>query len=110
MLPSLTVQELAEALAGPEAPQLLDVREPHEVAAASLPSITHIPLGQLAHALAEGTTGLNPTQPVAVICRSGGRSAMATQILLQEGFIAANVTGGMLAYRTEIDPTIPPIL
>ena len=109
-VPTITVQQLAEALTGLDAPQILDVREPHEVAASSLNGIIHLPLSTLPHHLAEGTTTLNPTQPVAVICKAGGRSAAATALLLQEGFIAANVAGGMLAYRTEIDPTLPPVL
>lgn len=109
-VPTINVQQLSEALTSLEAPQLLDVREPSEITASHLPNILQIPLGQLAHQLAEGTTGINPTQPVAVICRSGGRSATATMLLLQEGFIAANVAGGMLAYRAEIDPALPPVI
>ena len=104
-VPTITVQQLAEALASENPPQLLDVREDAEVTASSLPGIIHIPLIQLPDRLDE----LGLEQPIAVICRSGGRSAMATAMLIQEGYTAANVQGGMLAYRHEIDPELPPV-
>ena len=106
-IPTITVQQLHEALFSPNAPQVLDVREDSEIATVALPNITHIPLGQLAEALATGTSKLNTAQPVAVICKSGGRSAMATAMLLQEGFTAANVQGGMLAWVSQVDPSLP---
>ena len=36
---------------------------------------------------------------IAVICRSGNRSVHATKLLLQNGFKAKNVIGGMKAYN-----------
>jgi rhodanese-related sulfurtransferase len=36
---------------------------------------------------------------IAVICRSGNRSVMATKILKANGFKATNVLGGMKAYN-----------
>lgn len=105
-VPTITVQQLAEALASPEPPQLLDVREAHEVAQSSLPGILHIPL----NTLPDNLHLLHPETPIAVICRSGGRSAHATAFLVQEGFTAANVAGGMLAYVQQIDPAFPPVL
>jgi len=35
---------------------------------------------------------------IAVICRSGHRSKIATEILLKNGYKAINVLGGMRAY------------
>lgn len=102
-IPVLTVQQLAEALASENPPQLLDVREDAEIAQSSLPGIIHIPLMQLPDRLDE----LDHEQPVAVICRSGARSGHATALLIHEGFTAANVQGGMMAYRAEIDPELP---
>lgn len=102
-VPTITVHQLAEALASPEPPQLLDVREAAEVAQSALPDIIHIPLMQLP----DNLHLLRPETPVAIICRSGGRSAHATAFLLQEGFTAANVSGGMLAWVEHIDSTQP---
>jgi NADPH-dependent 2,4-dienoyl-CoA reductase/sulfur reductase-like enzyme/rhodanese-related sulfurtransferase len=72
---------------------LLDVREPFELAVEDVPSATHIPLGQLRGRLGE----LPRDRDIHVICRSGGRAYYATRILLQNGFKARTLAGGMLA-------------
>jgi NADPH-dependent 2,4-dienoyl-CoA reductase/sulfur reductase-like enzyme/rhodanese-related sulfurtransferase len=72
---------------------LLDVREPFELAVEDVPSATHIPLGQLRSRLGE----LPRDRDIHVICRSGGRAYYATRILLQNGFKARTLAGGMLA-------------
>lgn len=75
----------------PENGFLLDVREPEEWSAGHAPQATHIPLGQLA-----GHAGDIPVgQHIYVVCRSGGRSAQATQALNEGGWQASNVSGGM---------------
>lgn len=38
-------------------------------------------------------------QPIYVICRSGNRSATATRMLLEAGYQATNVAGGMRAWN-----------
>lgn len=71
---------------------LLDVREADEWRSGHAPGAVHVPLGQLDPArLPEADT-------VYVICRSGNRSAMATQVLLAAGVDAHNVAGGMGAW------------
>ena len=72
---------------------LLDVREPVELAVESVPGALNIPLGQLRQRLAE----LPRDQEINVICRSGQRAYYATRILLQHGFKAKNISGGMLS-------------
>ena len=72
---------------------LLDVREPFELAVEDVPEATHIPLGQLRARLGE----LPRDRDIHVICRSGGRAYYATRILLQNGFKARTLAGGMLA-------------
>jgi NADPH-dependent 2,4-dienoyl-CoA reductase/sulfur reductase-like enzyme/rhodanese-related sulfurtransferase len=72
---------------------LLDVREPFELAVEDVPEATHIPLGQLRARLGE----LPRDCDIHVICRSGGRAYYATRILLQNGFKARTLAGGMLA-------------
>ncbi|MEZ4825695.1 MAG: rhodanese-like domain-containing protein [Bacteroidia bacterium] len=43
---------------------------------------------------------------VVMICRSGGRSGRATEYMRSMGFSKVrNLTGGMLAWKAEIDPT-----
>lgn len=74
--------------------QLVDVREPEETAAASVPGATFIPLGQLSERVGE----LDPSRPVALLCRSGGRSGKAADFLVSQGFTdVTNLVGGMVS-------------
>jgi len=73
--------------------QVLDVREPDEWAAGHIAGARHIPLGQLGSRAGE----LDPQRPIAVVCRSGGRSARAVAALVAAGLPAHNVDGGMSA-------------
>jgi glyoxylase-like metal-dependent hydrolase (beta-lactamase superfamily II)/rhodanese-related sulfurtransferase len=80
--------------------QLVDVREPVEFndELGHIAGATLIPLGQLKDRLGE----LDKAQPVVAYCRSGARSARATQMLEQNGFKkVANLTGGMLRWRAQ---------
>lgn len=77
---------------------LLDVREPDEYADIHAPNATLIPLGQLGSRLGEIATYKN--RPVAVMCRSGRRSAKAVQLLQEAGYNrVSNVGGGILAWE-----------
>ncbi|MDO9193062.1 MAG: rhodanese-like domain-containing protein [Undibacterium sp.] len=77
---------------------LLDVREVSEYAESHVAGSTLIPLGQLKQRLRE--IGADKSKPVALICRSGRRSAEALKLLEQAGFSAAvNVAGGMIAWK-----------
>ncbi len=73
---------------------LVDVRERDERKQARPAGSRHIPLGELPTRLHE----LPQDQPVAFICRSGGRSAMATSAASAAGLSAANVRGGLIAW------------
>jgi NADPH-dependent 2,4-dienoyl-CoA reductase/sulfur reductase-like enzyme/rhodanese-related sulfurtransferase len=73
---------------------LLDVRQPIELAAESVPEAVNIPLGQLRGRLDE----LPKDKVINVFCRSGQRSYYATRILLQNGFKVKNISGGMLSF------------
>ncbi|MGA6924032.1 MAG: FAD-dependent oxidoreductase [Desulfosarcina sp.] len=72
---------------------LLDVREKVELAVESVPDAVNIPLGQLRARLDE----LPRDREFHVICRSAQRAYYATRILLQNGFKAKNISGGMLS-------------
>lgn len=80
--------------------QVLDVREPDEFAGplGRIPGAVLIPLGDLARRADE----LAKDQPVVAVCRAGGRSAQATNILKKAGFgQVANLAGGMLRWRAQ---------
>lgn len=72
---------------------LLDVREPMELAVENVPEAVNIPIGQLRARLGE----LPRDREIHVICRSGQRAYIATRMLLQNGFKAKNISGGMLS-------------
>jgi len=89
-IPTTTVSEL------PDDAVLVDVREADEWAAGHAPGAVHIPLGELPSRLGE----LPETDDVvAVVCRSGGRSARAVQWLAYQGYDVVNVEGGMLEWQ-----------
>lgn len=74
---------------------LVDVREPDEWAAGHAAGAVHIPLGQLASRARE----LNKDREVLLICASGNRSSLATDLLRRSGHSRAmNVAGGTRAW------------
>ncbi len=83
---------------------LLDVREPDEWLAGHAPGALHIPFGELA-----ARTGELPTdRPVVCICRSGGRSRKAAELLAGKGFDVHNLNGGMRAWSASGSPVVTP--
>jgi len=72
---------------------LLDVRDPMELAVENVPSAVNIPIDQLRARLDE----LPRDREILVICRSGQRAYYATRMLLQRGFNARTLSGGMLS-------------
>lgn len=88
------ITDIANAI--DDATQIVDVRNPDEVARGMLPGAVNIPLRQLKKRLDE----LDSTRRVAVVCQGGMRSAKAAKILTKKGFAdVVNLTGGMSAYK-----------
>jgi rhodanese-related sulfurtransferase len=77
---------------------LLDVREPSEWATGHAPGAHHLPLARLEPEALQGSAAIY------VICRSGNRSARATDTLRKAGLDAHNVTGGMIAWAEALLP------
>lgn len=103
MVPQVSARELKSRLDAGEQPVILDVREPWEIAVASLPGTVHIPLRDLARRVAE----LDASRHVVVMCRSGGRSQQAAQFLATRGFAqVSNLDGGILAWSRDVDPSV----
>ncbi len=105
MVTEITPSEFLARRAAGENLLLLDVREHHELARASVPGILHIPMAQLPERLAE----LDPGAEIFVLCRSGGRSMQVARFLKSRGYERVhNVTGGMLRWAQEVDPSLRP--
>lgn len=103
MVPQVSPRELKSRLDAGEQPVILDVREPWEIAVASLPGTVNIPLRDLARRLTE----LDTSRDVVVMCRSGGRSMQAAQFLATRGFTrVSNLDGGILAWSRDVDPAV----
>jgi rhodanese-related sulfurtransferase len=81
---------------------LIDVREPEEWAGGHAPQALLIPMAQVEGRLDE----IPNTGKTLVVCRSGGRSATITQLLVSRGIDAANLSGGMRAWRDAGLPVI----
>ena len=71
--------------------QIVDVRNPGEVAAGAIEGAINLPLPQLLDRLAE----LDPARPTVVYCAGGYRSATAASLLRAHGFnTVADIYGG----------------
>lgn len=99
----ISVAELKRRRDAGEGLMLLDVREPSEVARASVAGATVIRMGEVPLHLAE----LPHERPIVVMCHHGGRSANVTHFLNANGFPnAVNLDGGIDAWSLEIDPAV----
>jgi rhodanese-related sulfurtransferase len=97
-----TPQQVAELLAQGDV-QLIDVRQTHEHEAGHIAGSRLIELADLP---AQAQT-IDRETPVIFYCRSGGRSAMATAALVQAGYDAHNMSGGMLDWHAAQLPMEP---
>ncbi len=73
---------------------VLDVREPDEYAEGHVPGAPLIPLATVPDRLDEIPVG----GEVLVICKAGGRSRKAAELLREQGVDAVNIAGGTMAW------------
>jgi len=108
-LAQISVEELAELLAsGVENIQLLDVREPEEVATANIDGFVNLPLSQFSNWAEQISTKLAVDAETLVLCHHGIRSAQMCQWLITQGFTnVKNISGGIAAYSIRVDRRIP---
>ncbi|MEB3249493.1 MAG: rhodanese-like domain-containing protein [Merismopediaceae bacterium] len=105
----ITVQELALRLKQAEPPlQLMDVREPHEVAIAHIEGFDILPLSDFTHWSEQILKKYDPKKETLVLCHHGMRSERMCQWLRNIGFTQVkNVIGGIDAYSREVDSNLP---
>jgi rhodanese-related sulfurtransferase len=94
--------DVDDATAGRAPSVLLDVREADEWQAGHAPGATWVPLGQLESARFR----LPMNRRIVCICRSGNRSKTATTQLVQWGFDAVNLSGGMKEWQARGLPVV----
>ena len=96
---ALTPTEFQARLQAGENLFLLDVREPAELVAASVPLAVHIPMGEVPQRLAD----IPRDREVVVMCHAGGRSLRVAHFLADQGFQpVTNLTGGITAWAAEL--------
>ena len=101
---NITVEQLKAAFDRGEEPFVIDVREPAEYQICRLPGARLIPLGELSGRVDE----LPHEADIVVHCKAGTRSARAVALLKERGFAhARSLSGGILKWIDEIDPTLP---
>jgi len=99
--PRTTARALAERLAAPDAPLVVDVRTDAERAGGFVAGSLHLPLARWPRAAADVPRG----KPVAVYCAGGYRSSIAASILRAAGHDdVTDLVGGFGAWREEALP------
>ena len=102
-LAEINPTELKARIDKGERPLILDVREPWEIATASLAGTLNIPMGEIPSRLAE----LDPDRETIVMCHHGVRSAQVAMYLARNGFDRVlNLTGGIDAW-SDVDSSVP---
>jgi len=92
---AINAAEARARIDGAAPPFLLDVREPYEFTEGHIHGARLIPLGELGRRLNE----LPRDREILVVCRSGNRSGTATRQLVQAGYRAVNMSGGMIGWQ-----------
>jgi adenylyltransferase/sulfurtransferase len=102
-VPQITVSELKRRIDAGEDLFILDVREPFEYQIANIGGKL-VPQGEVPQRLAE----IDRDREIIVHCKAGGRSQRIAEFLKQSGYPdVVNVAGGILAWSSEIDATVP---
>jgi rhodanese-related sulfurtransferase len=97
-----TPRQVAELLARGDV-QLIDVRQPHEHQVGRIAGGRLVELAEIA---AQADT-IDRERPLVFYCRSGARSAMATDAFRNAGFDAHNLAGGLLEWHAAGLPIEP---
>jgi rhodanese-related sulfurtransferase len=103
--PEISAEAFAKQRQHPNAPLLLDVREPWEYQTASISNSLLMPMGEVA---SRAHTELDPDAPIVVMCHHGARSLSVAMWLREQGFPhAQSLAGGIDAWSRSVDPAVP---
>ncbi len=84
--------------------QIVDVREDDEWTAGRIEGAVHVPLAELPQRMSE----LDDSRTLVTVCRSGGRSSKARELLTAAGKNADDIDGGMQAWAASGFPVVTP--
>jgi sulfur-carrier protein adenylyltransferase/sulfurtransferase len=103
---TISAKDLAGMMERGENIYVVDVREPNEYEIVSIPGTTLIPKGEFLSG--EALAKLPQDKRLVLHCKSGARSAECLAIVKDAGFSdAVHVGGGVLAWVSQIDPSLP---
>jgi rhodanese-related sulfurtransferase len=100
IVPEVTAGELLAGHGDGVQPVLLDIREPFERAQSLIPGSLHIPMNSLPSRLGE----LDPSHDIVVYCAHGNRSYGVTGWLMQQGYKARSLKGGIADWQRQRGP------
>ena len=102
-LKEISVQTLNKKINNNENFLLIDVRENQELAISKISQAIHIPMNTIPDNLHQ----IEFTQPVIIMCKSGGRSAQVCKYLQNQGYSNVyNLKGGIIGWALEIDSSM----
>jgi rhodanese-related sulfurtransferase len=99
-VPEVTAGELLLEQRGGCTPMLLDCREDIEWQQLRIPGSVHIPMRQIPRRLAE----LDEHSDIVVVCAHGERSYRMAAYLIEQGFCARSLRGGLVEWQARHGP------
>ncbi len=99
-----TPHDIKQRLDAGEDLLVIDVREPEEIRIASIEGAEVHPMSQAR----DWIDTLPKDRELVIMCHHGGRSAQVAMALAQRGHTnVTNMTGGIDAWSTQVDPNVP---
>lgn len=96
---SVDAQQFAEVIADKDV-QLVDARTPEEFSEGHIPGAVNMDVKSENFDTQIAT--LNPARPVAVYCRSGRRSKLAAERMVNAGLQVTELSDGILSWKGEV--------
>jgi rhodanese-related sulfurtransferase len=104
---TITPQALAALCKDGQTIAIIDVRTPAEYRALHAVDAQNLPLGELNPAALVQARGGSTTEPLYMICQSGGRSRQACELFLKAGYSnVVSIDGGTLAWEAAGLPVV----
>jgi rhodanese-related sulfurtransferase len=96
---TISASEVEQALDQDKQLHFIDVREDYEVANGMIPGAMHIRMNEIPTSI----ENLDENKEYIIVCAAGVRSEMVCRYLLENGFKAINMEGGMYSWSGEVE-------